>query len=66
MLSPALLDAAGWLASDGGVPSPLGSLPPACIALPNLGQLAPAINLVIDIALAALLCYILLASRKGR
>ncbi|WP_195419630.1 hypothetical protein [Collinsella sp. D33t1_170424_A12] len=48
------------------VPSLLGPLAHARIALPNLGQIAPAINLLIDIALAALLCYILLTSRKGR
>lgn len=36
------------------------------IALPTLGQLTPAINLLIDAALIALLLYILLAARKGR
>lgn len=31
-----------------------------------MGQLAPAINLLIDAALIALLLYILIAARKGR
>ena len=33
---------------------------------PALGRLAPVINLLIDIALVALLVYILVAARKGR
>lgn len=33
---------------------------------PTLGRLAPAINLLIDIALVAFLVYILVAARKGR
>ena len=44
----------------------LGPLTHARIALPTLGQLGPAINLLIDAALVALLLYILLAARKGR
>lgn len=67
MISPSLFGgAAALLASGGATPSPSGPLAHTCIALLNLGQLAPAINLLIDIALAAFLCYILLASRKGR
>lgn len=66
MISPSLLGATATLLAPGAAASSLGQLAHTCIALPNLGQLAPAINLVIDIALAALLCYILLASRKGR
>lgn len=42
--------------------APLGVDP----ALPTLGDMAPAVNLVIDIALVAFLLYILLAARKGR
>lgn len=44
----------------------MGPLDRVRIALPTLGQLAPAINLLIDAALIALLLYILLAARKGR
>lgn len=66
MLSGALLDAAARLASGGGIPSLLEPLAHARIALPNLGQLAPVINLVIDATLTAFLFYILLAARKGR
>lgn len=36
------------------------------LVLPTLGNLAPFINLAIDVALAALLFYILLTARKGR
>lgn len=63
---PLLGAATTQLVPGGTVPSLLGPLAHARIALPNLGQLAPAINLLIDIALAAFLCYILLTSRKGR
>ena len=35
-------------------------------ALPSLGTLAPAVNLIIDAALVAFLLYILIAARKGR
>lgn len=42
--------------------APLGVGP----ALPTLGDMASAVNLVIDIALVAFLLYILLAARKGR
>lgn len=63
---PLLGAATTQLVPGGTAPSLLGPLAHARIALPNLGQLAPAINLLIDIALAAFLCYILLTSRKGR
>lgn len=36
------------------------------IALPTFGQLAPTINLLINVALAAFLVYILIDARKGR
>lgn len=42
--------------------APLGVGP----ALPTLGDMAPEVNLLIDIALVAFLVYILLAARKGR
>ncbi|MBS5146257.1 MAG: hypothetical protein KHY67_00900 [Collinsella intestinalis] len=45
------------------VPAPVGR---AFAELPTLSQLAPAINLLIDIALVAFLVYILVAARKGR
>ncbi len=67
MLSPACLDgAAAWLTSNGVSLCLLGPLAHARIALPTLGQLAPAINLLINGALIALLLYILLTARKGR
>lgn len=51
-------------------PTPLASTfaPSALIPSwpPTLGRLAPAINLLIDIALVAFLVYILVAARKGR
>lgn len=50
--------------------APLPSaLAPSALMLagqPTLGQLAPCINLLIDIALFAFLVYILVAARKGR
>lgn len=67
MLNPACLGAAAaQLASGVASLAMLGPLARARIALPTLGQLAPAINLLIDAALIALLLYILLAARKGR
>ncbi len=67
MLNPACLGAAAaQLASGIASPAMLGPLTHARIALPTLGQLSPAINLLIDAALVALLLYILLAARKGR
>lgn len=51
-------------------PAPLPSaFAPSVLMLawpPTLGRLAPAINLLIDIALVAFLVYILVAARKGR
>lgn len=38
----------------------------ALAELPALAQLAPYINLAIDVALVTFLVYILLAARKGR
>ena len=66
MLNPACLAAAAQLASGIASPAMLGPLTHARIALPTLGQLAPAINLLINGALIALLLYVLLTARKGR
>ena len=67
MLNPACLGAAAaQLASGVASLAMLGPRARVRIALPTLGQLAPAINLLIDAALIALLLYILLAARKGR
>ncbi|WP_072415753.1 hypothetical protein [Collinsella phocaeensis] len=67
MLSPALLSATadqiGPIHASHVLMGPLGRVG---IAFPTLGQLTPAINLLIDAALIALLLYILLAARKGR
>lgn len=67
MISPAFLSA---IADQIGLVHAshvlMGSLDRVRIALPTLGQLTPAINLLIDAALIALLLYILLAARKGR
>ena len=67
MISPAFLSA---IADQIGLVHAshvlMGPLAHARIAPPTLGQLAPAINLLIDAALIALLLYILLAARKGR
>lgn len=67
MISPAFLSA---IADQIGLVHAsyvlMGPLDRVRIALPTLGQLAPAINLLIDAALIALLLYILLAARKGR
>lgn len=38
----------------------------ASVHFPTLGELAGPINILIDLALAALLLYILLVARKGR
>ncbi len=67
MLNPACLGAAAAQLTSGiASPAMLGPLARVRIALPTLGQLGPAINLLIDAALVALLLYILLAARKGR
>ena len=52
--------------SEAPLPS---ALAPSALMLagpPTLSQLAPCINLLIDIALFAFLVYILVAARKGR
>ena len=38
----------------------------AAVHFPTLGELTGPINVLIDLALAALLLYILLVARKGR
>ena len=38
----------------------------AAVHVPTLGELAGPINILIDLALAALLLYLLLVARKGR
>ena len=67
MISPAFLSAIADQIGLGHASHVLmGPLDRVRIALPTLEQLTPAINLLIDAALSALLLYILLAARKGR